>query len=149
MAPEEATVPPRDAHRDLHAVAVMLHQMATGHLPFDGPNSMQVLTKQVHDRPIPPRQRQPDAPISEAMEALILRSLEKDAARRPQTAEQFRDELLAVPAKAREKRASLQAAESLLRVPTPTTSPKPHKPTPPEAPRNARRWWRPFPSAGS
>jgi len=149
MAPEQATGTHLDARCDLYAVGVILYQMATGHLPFDGANSMEVLTKQVHDRPIPPRQRQPDAPISEAMEALILRSLEKDAARRPQTAEQFRDELLAVPAKAREKRASLQAAEPLLRVPTPTTSPKPHKPTPPEAPRKARRWWWPFPSAGS
>jgi serine/threonine protein kinase len=149
MAPEQATGTHLDARCDLYAVGVILYQMATGHLPFDGANSMEVLTKQVHDRPIPPRQRQPDAPISEAMELLILRALEKDAARRPQTAEQFREELLAVPAKAREKRASLQAAEPLLRVPTPAPSPKAQKAPPPEAPRKARRWWWPFPSAGS
>jgi eukaryotic-like serine/threonine-protein kinase len=149
MAPEQATGTHLDARCDLYAVGVILYQMATGHLPFDGANSMEVLTKQVHDRPIPPRQRQPDAPISEAMEALILRALEKDAGRRPQTAEQFRDELLAVPAKAREKRASLQAAEPLLRVQTPAKSPKAQETPSAEAPRKARRWWWPFPSAGS
>ena len=149
MAPEQATGTHLDARCDLYAVGVILYQMATGHLPFDGANSMEVLTKQVHDRPIPPRQRQPDAPISEAMETLILRSLEKDAGRRPQTAEQFRDELLAVPGKAREKRASLQAAEPLLRVPTPPTSPKAQNAPQGEGPRKGRRWWWPFPSAGS
>jgi serine/threonine-protein kinase len=141
MAPEQATGTHLDARCDLYAVGVILYQMTTGHLPFDGANSMEVLTKQVHDRPIPPRQRTPDAPISEAMEALILRALEKDAGRRPQTAEQFRDELLAVPAKAREKRASLQAAEPLLRVPTPAQSPKAAESATEPTPRKNRRWW--------
>jgi hypothetical protein len=97
MAPEQATGTQLDARCDLYAVGVILYQMATGHLPFDGQNSMEVLTKHVNDPPIPPRQRQPDAPISEAMESLILRALEKDPVLRPQTAEAFRQLLLEVP----------------------------------------------------
>jgi serine/threonine-protein kinase len=96
MAPEQATGGGLDARSDLYAVGVILYQMCTGHLPFDGQNSMEVLTRQVNEPPIPPRLRQPGAPISEAMERMILRALEKDPARRPQTAEQFRRELLAV-----------------------------------------------------
>ena len=97
MAPEQATGSQLDARCDLYAIGVILYQMATGHLPFDGQNSMEVLTKHVNEPPVPPRQRQPDAPISEAMEALILRALEKDPALRPQSAAEFRQLLLEVP----------------------------------------------------
>ena len=97
MAPEQATGSQLDARCDLYAVGVILYQMATGHLPFDGQNSMEVLTKHVNEKPIPPRQRKPDAPISEAMQSLILRALEKEPALRPQTAEEFRELLLQVP----------------------------------------------------
>ena len=96
MAPEQATGGGLDARSDLYAVGVILYQLSTGHLPFDGQNSMEVLTRQVNEAPLPPRLRQRGAPISEAMERMILRALEKDPARRPQTAQQFRRELLAV-----------------------------------------------------
>src|SRR5256712_6358504 len=43
MAPEQATGSQLDARCDLYAVGVILYQMATGHLPFDGQNSMEVL----------------------------------------------------------------------------------------------------------
>jgi serine/threonine protein kinase len=97
MAPEQATGSQLDARCDLYAVGVILYQMATGHLPFDGQNSMEVLTKHVNEPPVPPRKRQPDAPISEAMERVILRALEKDPSARPQNAEQFRQLILEVP----------------------------------------------------
>jgi len=97
MAPEQATGGKLDARCDLYAVGVMLYQMVTSQLPFDGESSMDVLTRQVHEPPVPPRKRQPGAPISEAMESLILHVLSKDPARRPQSAEEFRQLLLAVP----------------------------------------------------
>jgi serine/threonine-protein kinase len=111
MAPEQATGAHLDARSDLYAVGVILYQMATGRLPFDGSSSMEVLTQHVNEPPVPPRDLQPDAPISQAMEELILRALEKDPARRPQNAEQFRDELLAVPAKARARRTAVPEPE--------------------------------------
>ena len=99
MAPEQATGSTLDARCDLYAIGVILYQMTTGHLPFDGQNSMEVLTRHVNEVPVPPRKRQPDAPISEAMEALILRALEKDPAYRPQSAQEFRMLLLDVAKK--------------------------------------------------
>ena len=99
MAPEQATGARLDGRCDLYAVGIMLYQLATGHLPFDGASAMDVLTRQVHEPPVPPRKKQPNAPISAAMEALILRVLSKDPALRPQTAEEFRQLLLAIPAR--------------------------------------------------
>ncbi|MFL5312120.1 MAG: protein kinase domain-containing protein [Myxococcales bacterium] len=120
MAPEQATGTALDERCDLYAVGVILYQMTTGHLPFDGASSMEVLTRHVNEAPVPPRQRQPDAPISEPMQRLILRALEKDPARRPQTAEQFRDELLAVPGQARSARATTPSRSS---TPVPAATP--------------------------
>src|SRR6266852_4034376 len=131
MAPEQATGSALDERCDLYAVGVILYQMTTGHLPFDGAGAMEVLTRHVNEAPVPPRQRQPDAPISEAMERLILRALEKDPAKRPQTAEQFRDELLAVPDQAR------SAARAT--TPSRSTTPVPGGGGPLQAPR---RTWR-------
>jgi serine/threonine-protein kinase len=130
MAPEQATGSALDERCDLYAVGVILYQMTTGHLPFDGATSMEVLTRHVNEQPIPPRQRQPDAPISEPMERLILRALEKEPARRPQTAEQFRDELLAVPAQARSVRVT---------TPSRSATPVPAPANPAEPPRREER----------
>ena len=134
MAPEQATGSALDQRCDLYAVGVILYQMATGHLPFDGQNSMEVLTKHVNEQPVPPRKRQPDAPISEAMEALILRALEKDPAHRPQTAEEFRLLLQAIPQ---------QDAAARLAGPTtiPASEPVPEPAAvaaPPPSPRKGR-----------
>src|SRR5258706_3108249 len=91
---------------------------------------MEVLSRHVTELPIPPRQRQPDARISEPMERLILRALEKEPARRPQTAEQFRDELLAVPAQARSVRVT---------TPSRSATPVPAPANPAELPRREER----------
>ena len=96
MAPEQATGSALDARCDLYAVGVILYQLVTGHLPFDGQNSMEVLTKHVNEPPVPPSQRQAGVVVSPAMEELILRAMAKDPAQRPQTAGEFRDELLAM-----------------------------------------------------
>jgi eukaryotic-like serine/threonine-protein kinase len=101
MAPEQATGAQLDARCDLYAVGVILYQLATAQLPFDGPNAMDVLTRQVNEPPLRPRKREPRAPISSQMEALILRVLSKDPGARPQSAEEFRKLLLALPAAAK------------------------------------------------
>ena len=126
MAPEQATGSALDARCDLYAVGVILYQLSTGHLPFDGQNSMEVLTKHVNEAPVPPRQKQPDAPISAAMEKLILHALEKEPSARPQTAEEFRRLLLAIPQKAQ----SEPTAEHGSAQPLPTQQLLP--PPPPE-----------------
>ena len=137
MAPEQATGSQLDNRCDLYAVGVILYQLATGQLPFDGPNSMDVLNKHVNDLPMPPRQRQPNAPISEAMEKLILRALEKDPMDRPQTAEQFR--MLALNVTRKVQAEALMAARTRVLTPLPKTDPLQMAPTLPQ-PRRRRRW---------
>ena len=140
MAPEQATGGTLDARCDLYAIGVILYQMVTGHLPFDGQSSMEVLTRHVNEQPMPPRQRQPDAPISEAMEAVILRAMEKEPARRPQSAKEFRELLLDVVRRrpARNRPAPQSSLENEGLAPGESDSEADETPAPPR-----RKWLRP------
>ena len=132
MAPEQATGGQLDGRCDLYAVGIILYQMVTGELPFDGPNSMDVLTRQVNEPPVPPRRKQPNAPISAVMEALILRVLSKDPALRPQSAEELRQLLLAIPRRdsprGREQQSTTPSRETLPRTPARFVGPAPAGP---------------------
>jgi serine/threonine protein kinase len=97
MAPEQATGSELDARCDLYAVGIILYQLATGTLPFEGTNAMEILTAQVNNLPQPPLKRLPAAKIGVAMERLILRALEKDPNARPQSALEFRKLLIEIP----------------------------------------------------
>ncbi len=94
MSPEQARGERLDGRADLYAVAVILYQMVAGELPFTG-SVVALLTKQLFDPPPPPSTRRPDLAIPAALETLILRGLEKEAAKRPASAAVFREELRA------------------------------------------------------
>ena len=82
MAPEQAMGMPVDLRADIYALGISLYQLATLQLPFTGDPGA-VLQMQV-DRPLPsPRDFRPD--LSEAFLRVLLRMLDKDPRRRPQS----------------------------------------------------------------
>ena len=87
MAPEQALGKVVDHRVDLYATGVMLYEMLSGRLPFDGTQVMQLLAAHVVS-PVPPLAAL--APVSEALAAVVHRCLEKDPDRRPQTADALR-----------------------------------------------------------
>jgi eukaryotic-like serine/threonine-protein kinase len=105
MSPEQARGAELDSRTDLYSMGVILYQMATGELPFQSDTPVGFLTKHLTEQPVPARERWADVP--EALEAVISRAMEKDPARRFQTADEMRDALLAVdPATATAPQAS-------------------------------------------
>jgi serine/threonine protein kinase len=110
MSPEQATGSKFDHRSDLYAIGVILYQLCTGTLPFDGANSMEILTKHVTELAVPPRTRRPEVSISADMEELIMRALSKDQNERPQSAEAFRAELLKIQDRLRRQREDSETA---------------------------------------
>ena len=75
MAPEQFSAQPADARADLYAFGVMLYEMLTGRVPFEG-DSAQIMYGHLQQPPPPPRQLNPALP--DPIERLILRLLEKN-----------------------------------------------------------------------
>jgi serine/threonine-protein kinase len=69
-----------DARADIWSLGAILHALLTGTPPYDGESNADVSAKIIRDAPIPLRTFVPEAPAD--LEALVLRCLEKDPARR-------------------------------------------------------------------
>jgi serine/threonine protein kinase len=80
MSPEQCRGDPIDARSDQYSFAIMLYQITTGQLPFDGETPMAVAMKHV-SVPLPrPRSVSPSLP--EGVELVLIKALAKDPALR-------------------------------------------------------------------
>jgi tetratricopeptide (TPR) repeat protein len=86
MAPEQATADPNLDHRvDIYALGVMAYEMLAGRPPFLGTNPQQVLAGHLTHQPDPLSMHR--ATVPPALEAIVMRCLEKNPADRWQTAQ--------------------------------------------------------------
>jgi tetratricopeptide (TPR) repeat protein len=92
MAPEQvhgkSDVTPRT---DVYALGAMLYQILTGRPPYHAETVSQVYEKIITEDPVPPRRI--DAALPWELEAVALKAMEKDPARRYPKAADFADEL--------------------------------------------------------
>src|SRR4051794_37463866 len=87
LSPEQAQGLPVDRRSDLYSVGVVLYELLTGHVPFEGEAPVSIALKHVNERPAPAGQMRPGIPPG--LDAVVLKALEKDPALRFQTAEEF------------------------------------------------------------
>lgn len=78
MSPEQIRGDKVDVRTDIYSLGVVLYEMVTGKVPFDRPNSVNILMAHVNEAPPPLRQMTPDVAISPALEEVIFKCLAKD-----------------------------------------------------------------------
>ncbi|MCA1674414.1 MAG: serine/threonine protein kinase, partial [Actinobacteria bacterium] len=94
LSPEQAKGLPVDGRSDLYSLGIIFYEMLVGRVPFDDPSVPSLLVKQMAEPPRPPSDVRPDVPP--AIESIVLRLLEKDPARRFQSAEDLSAALAAL-----------------------------------------------------
>lgn len=86
MAPEQIQGADADHRADLYAVGILLYEMLTGHAPFQADTDWALMQAQIAKTPDPLRGQ---VDVSEAVEAAVLRALEKSPEKRFQAATEF------------------------------------------------------------
>ncbi len=77
---------------DIYSIGIVLYEMLTGTRPFNAQNHMGVLVKQMYEQPRPLRER--NSAIPPALEAVVLRAMEKEAPKRYQQPKELQQALV-------------------------------------------------------
>ena len=86
MAPEIALgAKELDARADIYALGCVAYFLLTGQLVFEEPNAMAIAFAHVQKQPLAPSSRS-ELPVPPVLDQLVLQCLEKNPAKRPQTA---------------------------------------------------------------
>ncbi|MFN8123565.1 MAG: Stk1 family PASTA domain-containing Ser/Thr kinase [Thermoleophilia bacterium] len=153
LSPEQARGGEVTPASDCYSVGIVLYEMLTGRVPFDGERPVVIAMKQINEPPVDPRVYEPGIP--QPLEAVVLKALAKRPSERYRTAEEFTAALLnvraamdgatghtipmsALGASAADQTRVMEAPTQATRIqPPPPQRPGP-RPVPPEEPPRRR-----------
>src|SRR5947209_6137043 len=87
LSPEQARGAAVDQRSDLYSIGVVLYEMLTGEVPFNGETPVEIAMRHLSDTPQPPSTKRPEIPPD--LDMIVLRALAKNPDDRFQTAEEM------------------------------------------------------------
>ncbi len=91
ISPEQARGSHIDARSDIYSAGVVLYEMLTGRLPYEGDSPVAVAIQHINSVPLSPRELEPDIP--EALEAITMKAMASDVNRRYISADAMLEDL--------------------------------------------------------
>jgi len=95
LSPEQAMGAKVDTRSDLYSFGVLTYRVLSGRLPFDGPLPRNFLSQHASAAPLPLDRAAPSLSRYVGLLSLVMRLLEKDPGKRPQSAHELADALAA------------------------------------------------------
>lgn len=93
ISPEQAKGDHTDARTDIYSVGVMMYEMLSGKLPFDGTGAVSIAIMQISEKPKPLAEVAPNIPVG--LRQITEKAMEKDPADRYQSAQEMLDAIVA------------------------------------------------------
>ena len=91
LSPEQARGAPVDQTSDIYSVGIVLFELLTGEVPFNGDTPVEIAMKHLSQTPVPPSQLRPEVPHD--LDLVVLRALAKDPSGRYASAEEMEADL--------------------------------------------------------
>jgi serine/threonine-protein kinase len=89
MSPEQLRGKPLDARTDIYSLALMVYEMLTGKLPFQGRTQQEMMIARLRSDPTPLRKMRPELDFPESVERVLNKAMSRNPDERYQTTLEF------------------------------------------------------------